>query len=114
MGDDGNRTGGQQARFVFGYHEHGPLTPGVPLEGEAGVREFVRQLGGWEWEQEGPAADDLSDSCDPDVRDVADLMALAREALVGEMGMPDEAVKIPFDKLAVLMARGGWSFVGGA
>jgi hypothetical protein len=111
MGTKGKRTGGQQVKFVFNYHEH--LGPDVPPEGWAGVEDFVRQLKEREWEQQGPAADDLSRDCDPEVQSIDDLMDRAREYFVDGENQPEEVVQIPFKKLAALMARGGWSFVGG-
>jgi hypothetical protein len=110
--DNRERAGGKQVRFVFGYHEHeGPSYSGPPRPREDEEREMVREVRQWEWEQEGPA--DLSRDCDQNIRSLADLMTRAREFIVEEGGYPDELVQIPFDKLAVLMDRGGWSFVGG-
>jgi hypothetical protein len=105
--------GKQQTRFVFSYREHGPQPPSLaPLKGDDWMREFVRLLGTWEWEQQETAAD-LSRFCEPDIERVADLSDRVREFLVGELDWPDETVRIPFDKLAALMKGGGWSFVGG-
>jgi hypothetical protein len=110
MGTKGTRTGGKQVKFTFNYHEcH---APDVPPKGWAGVEAFVRQLEARDWEQ-GPDEDDLFDYCDPEVESIGDLMDRAREYFVDEEDQPDEVVQIPFDKLAALMSRGGWSFVGG-
>jgi hypothetical protein len=102
--------GGKQVKLVFNYHEcH---APDVPPGGWAGVAAFVRQLKDCEWEQQGQA-DDFSSSCDAEVRSIDDLINRARAFFVAEQHEPEEVVQIPFDKLAALMAHGGWSFVGG-
>jgi hypothetical protein len=101
-------------RFVFSYGEHEPwLAPDAPQEDEAVTRAFLRHLRKREWEQQGPVADDLSDYCDPDIVSLDDLINRARDFFVVENDYPEELVQIPFDKLAALMAHGGWSFAGG-
>jgi hypothetical protein len=114
MGGDVEHTGGQRVRFVFSYGEHEPwLPPDAPPEGEAVNQAFVRHLRQREWEPVGPAGDDFSSYCHPDIRSVADLAAVVRENYMGDPDQPDEVVELPFVKLAALMDRGGWSFVGG-
>jgi hypothetical protein len=112
-GDMGDNV--ERMRFVFSYGEHEPwLPPDAPQESEAVDQAFVRFVGGREWERQGPVANDLSRYCDPAIQSIGDLMHRAREFIVDGGGYPDELVQIPFDKLAELMTRGGWSFVGGS
>jgi hypothetical protein len=112
MGATGDRRGGKQVKFVFNYHEcH---APDVPPEGWAGMEEFLGQLKEREWEQQDSTEDDLSRDCSPEVRSVDDLMDRAWQFFVSENDHPEEVVQVPFDKLAALMACGGWSFVGGS
>jgi hypothetical protein len=106
--------GGQRVKLVFSYGEHEAwLPPDAPQEGEAVAREFVRHLREREWKQVGPAGDDLSGDCDPDIRSLADLASVVRENYLGDPDQPDEVVELPFVKLAALIDCGGWSFVGG-
>jgi hypothetical protein len=110
MATKGKLAAGQQVRFVFNYHEcH---APDVPPEGWED-QEFLRQLQDRDWEQQGSAKNDLSDYCDPEIESLDELMDRVRQYFVDEEDQPDEVVQIPFDKLAVLMSRGSWSFVGG-
>ena len=113
MGSTVERTGSQRMRFVFSYGEHDPwLPPGGPQEGEAVTQAFLRHLRMREWEPVGSAGDDFSGYCDPNFRSIAVLAAFVRENYVGDPEQPDEVVELPFVKLAALMDRGGWSFVG--
>jgi hypothetical protein len=101
---------GQQVKFVFNYREcHAPEVPPGGWTDEA----FLEQLKERDWEQQGSAEDDLADSCEPEITSIADLLHRARQYFVAEEEQPDDVVQIPFEKLAALMARGRWSFVGG-
>jgi hypothetical protein len=98
--------------FVFDYHEcH---ADDVPPEGWAGEQDFLRQLQGRDWEQQDATEDDFSGYYDSEIRSIDDLMDRVRDFFVTENGEPEEVVQIPFEKLAALMARGAWSFVGGS
>ncbi len=103
----------QRVRFVFSYGEHEAWTssdaPQADLEMDQSFVRFVRER---EWERQETVVNDLSRFCDPDIQSIDDLMDLTRE-FIGD-GDSDELVQIPFKKLAELMSRDGWSFVGGS
>ncbi|AWM37556.1 hypothetical protein GobsT_44570 [Gemmata obscuriglobus] len=112
MGDGKNRTAGRRAKFVFSYREHD--VPEVWSDEVDGLHDaFASDSGVWGWQEQELPEGDLADSCDPGVRSIDDLVTVAREYFVAQGQQPEWLVRIPFDKLAVLMDRGGWSFLGG-
>lgn len=112
MGNGENRKAGRQAKFVFSYREHEVLGRMADPEGDL-VEHLARELGEWEWEQQRLPDGDISEHCDPGVRSIGDLAAIARENFVDGAQEPEWLVRIPFDKLAALVDCGGWSFMGG-
>ena len=58
--------------------------------------------------------DNLANDCDPNAKNVADLMGVVRAFFQADPEIVEAAVQIPFEKLTALMTQGNWSFVGGS
>jgi hypothetical protein len=91
--------------LMFSYFEHdwderidGP---------EAADAELIRRVTEGEWM---PYTGDEPDPAD--IATIEELEARARES-IDEWNVPDDAVRVPIDKLRAIIADGGWTFVAG-
>ncbi|MET7419702.1 hypothetical protein [Dactylosporangium sp. NPDC005555] len=91
--------------LMFSYFEH---DWDDDIDGaEATDAELMRRVTEGEWQPHTGA--------EPDPGEIATVEALeerARES-IEEWAVPDDAVRIPIEKLRTLIAAGGWTFVAG-
>ncbi|MEV4140026.1 hypothetical protein AB0J72_48690 [Dactylosporangium sp. NPDC049742] len=91
--------------LMFSYFEH-DWDEGIDNP-EAATTELMRRVTEGDWtlySGDGPDPDDIAT--------IEDLEARARES-IDAWNVPDDAVRIPIDKLRAVIAAGGWTFVAG-
>lgn len=89
-------------RFSFFEHGWDESIEGV----EAMTAELLRRAAEGEWSE---VVDDEPD----EFATLDELRLRAEEVIVGEWEMPEEAVRLPLDKLRAIISDGGWTFVAG-
>ena len=108
---ESDRTNGQREWFAFHFGESD-----VWVNPDDKYWAFTSHVLEREWERKRPADDDdLLQHYVPEAWawSIDDLAAQVRESWLSDPDMPNEVVDTPFTKLASLMDRGGWAFVGG-
>jgi hypothetical protein len=97
--------------FLFSFHEHDWM--GEVDNEDDGTQMMLQMAATGEWvehERQGaPTADYYSE-----FKSEFALSQIARAWIVDGYELPEEVAKLPFDKLSVLMAEGGWEFVSGS